>query len=315
MLVFVVECLLSLGVGVAPRAQIVQERFVLLLAREVVAAAQQQRLLDRALEAMMTLLAIAVLVTRVGVDRLRLDSVVCHQRLIAARELVRPRSLHRQTHAIRAMSRRHSAQRPHRVLEPVAETRETLREAKRRVLPVRVRQHEVIEHMVKGQTVDGHAQIVHDGEVRGAQPAGRMHLREENFLRRSARGLPFLDAPLQRPQLTVGETARMPPLQFLEERLGLPARAGHQQFFDFGPHVDERIRPRPIRPRRRLGRPLQWQPVRMPILACRLAIHARLRRRQLQRRSSSQPGPENPNLVIRDYHRATPSRRRERATA
>lgn len=244
MLRFVSVCLLSFGV--AAFADFAQECFVSFLAREVRTAAQQQRLLHRPLETMMALLTVAVLVARVGVDRLGFDLVVRHQRLIAAREEMRPRSLNRQRHAIGAMPLGHAAQRPHRILKTTAQALETLREAHRHVLPVRVRQHEVIDQVRERLAADGYAQIGHVREVRGAQLTGRVFLREEDFLGRTARRLPLFDAPLQRPQLAIGELAGMTPLQFLEERLGLPARAGFEQFFDFVPHDCKRIGPRPI---------------------------------------------------------------------
>lgn len=307
MLRFVVEGLLSFGV--AALAHVTQKRLVRFLAWEVATATQQQRLLHRTLEAMMALLAVAVLVAGVGVDRLRFDLVVRHQRLIAAREEMRPRSLNRQTHPITAMPLGHAAQCPHRVLKTTAQALETFREADRHMLPVRMRQHEVIDQMLKAHAADGHAQIVHVRKVGGAELTRRMLLREEDFLRRTARRQPVLDAALQRPQLAVGERARMAPLQFLEERLGFPTRARFEQFFDFGPDRGERIGPCPIRSRRRLGRAPRRQHVRMPVLPPRLAIHACLRRRKCQRRLLAEPLPQHAHLSIRD-HRATPSRRR-----
>jgi hypothetical protein len=207
---FVMEHLLLLRIAVI--AHLTQEHRVGFLAREVVAATQEQRLLDRTLEAMMTLLAIAVLVSRVRIDRLRLHSVVRHQRLIAAREELRPRSLYRQRHAIAAMLGRHAAQRPHRVLEPGTEALETLRETERHVLPIRVRQHKVVDQMREGLAVDRHAQLAHVREVGGAQPARQVLLREVDLLVRTARGLPVFDPPLQRTQLTVVELTGMTPL-------------------------------------------------------------------------------------------------------
>ena len=239
----------------------------------------------------MALLAIAVLVTRMHIDRLRLDLVVRRQRLIAARELLRPRSLYRQRHAIGAMFLGDAAQCPQRVLEARAETLETLGEAERHVLPVRMRQHEVVDHMRERPAVDGHTQRGHVREVGGAEPARPMLLREEDFLGGPARGQPVFDAPLQRAQLAVGELTGVPPLQFLEERLGFPTRARFEQFFDFAPHVGERIGPRPIRSRRCIRRPLRRQHVGVPILACGLAIHARLHRRETQRRLLAEPLP------------------------
>jgi hypothetical protein len=243
-----------LSFGVTPFAHLTQKYFVRCLAREIGTATQQQCLLDRTLEAMMALLAIAVLVAGVDIDRLRLDLVVRHQRLITTREEPRPRSLNRQTHAITAMAFRHTAQCPHCVLKAFGKALETLRKANRHVLPVRVRQHEVIDHVPERLAVDGHAQVVHEREVRGAELARRMHLGEEDFLGRSTCRLPFFDASLQRPQLAVGKSAGMTALQLLKERLGFPARTGFEQFLDFRPDVRERIGPRPIRSRRCFGR-------------------------------------------------------------
>ena len=204
---------------------------------------------------------------------------------------------------------RHTAERPHRVLKPGTETLEALRKTERHVLPVRMRQHEVVDQMRERLAVDRHAQLAHVREVRGAQPARQVLLREVDLLVRPARGLPVLDPPLQRPQLPIVELTGMTPLQLLEERPGFPAICRFEQFFHFTPHLDERIGTRPIRTWQRLRRPPRRQHVRMPILPCRLAIHARLRRRKRQRRLLAQPLPQHPYLSIRN-HRDTPSGRR-----
>jgi hypothetical protein len=301
---FVVECLLS--VDVAARAHFTHKHLVRFPAREVATAAQQQRLLHGTLEAMMALLAVAILVAGVGVDRLRFDLVVRHQRLIATREKVRPRSLNRQRHAIGAMLPGHATQGPHRILEPFRKALETLGETDRHVLPVRVRQHEVIDQVRERRPRDRHSQIVHVREVRGAELAGRVLLRKEDFLGWSARGLPRFDAALQRPQLAVVELAGMPALQFLEEGFGFPAGAGFEQLFDFVPDGGKRIGPRAIRSRRRRGGALRRQSIGMAILACRLAIHARFHRRKVQRRLLAEPLAQLAYLFIGD-HRAPPS--------
>jgi hypothetical protein len=134
MLAFVHEWL---GPRLVPlRAHFLQECHVSFWTVKVMAAAQQQRLLHRLLEAMVALFGVAVLVTLAGVDRLRLHAVVPHQCLVAAGELRTAGILHRQAHAVAAMHRRHAAQRPDRVLEAGAEALEAFREAKRDVLPV-----------------------------------------------------------------------------------------------------------------------------------------------------------------------------------
>jgi hypothetical protein len=202
------------------------------------------------------LLRVAVFVSLTRIDRLRPHVVVRHHRLISAREEQRPRSLNRQTHAIAAMFGRHSAQLPHRILEAIAKAFETFRKTDRHVLPIRVRQHEVIDHVLERLAVNRHAQIGHTREVRGAEPARYMVLREEDFLVRAVLGQPLLHAPLQGAQLPVGETPRIAALQFLEERLGFPAWLSLEKRLDLAPNIGERVFTSPPGPRGRLLRRL-----------------------------------------------------------
>lgn len=194
---------------VPPFAYFVQERHVRFLARKIVAATQEQGLLHRSLEAVMALLGVAILVTLAGIDRLRLDAVVVHQRSITRGELLGTRGLHRQRHAVAAMHVRQAAQRPDRVLEARAEALKTLREAERDVLPVRVRQHEVVDQVRERLAFDGHAEFRHVREVGRPEPARRMILGEEHLLVGTMRCAPLLDVTLQGSQLSVGEATRM----------------------------------------------------------------------------------------------------------
>ena len=144
-----------------------QELPILLAAAEIPTAAQFQFLVQRLLEAPMTLLAIAVLVSAGGIGRLGGQTVVAHQGPIAGRELFEIAVLvHRESHAVGAMPFRHGAEFPERALQTFAQTRETLREADCHVLPVRTRQHEVIKQMRKWLARDRHAERVHVSEVR-----------------------------------------------------------------------------------------------------------------------------------------------------
>jgi hypothetical protein len=280
-----------LSFGVAAFTHFPQEGPIGFPIGKIPAAAQQQRLFHRSFEAMMALFGVAVLVTLARIDRLGSNSVVRHHRFIAAREKLGPRGLHRQTHAIAAMVGRHAAQGPHRVLEPFAKTLETLRKTKGHVFPVRVRQHEVVHQVRERFAVDRRAQIGHVREVRGAQLARHMLLREEHLLVRPARGPPVFDPPLECPQLPRGKSPRITALQFFEERLGFPARALFEQGFDFAPHALERIGTRAPNSIGRLLGQLRRQRAARAILPCCLAIHACLRRRQRQRRLLAKPGP------------------------
>jgi hypothetical protein len=78
-------------------------------------------------------------------------------------------------------------------------------------------------------------------EVRGTQPAGLVDLGEEDLLGRPGLGPPPPDMPLQGPQLAISEAARVAPLEFLEDGLGLQARVNLQQGTDLGPDRREGI--------------------------------------------------------------------------
>lgn len=238
-------------------ADLLEERGVRFLAGKIMATAQEQGLLDRLLEAMVALLGVAVLVTLASVDRLRLHAVVRHQCLVTACELLGAGILHRQAHAVGAMLHRYTAQGPHRVLEAGAETLEALGEAERDVLPVRVRQDEVVDQVGERLALDGHAQLRHVREVRGAEPARRMLLGEEHLLGRPVCCPPLLNAALQGPELSVGEAAGMPTLHLLEQGLGFPAGCLFEQLDDFGPNIGERIFARSPVARRCFGPPLR----------------------------------------------------------
>jgi hypothetical protein len=235
---------------------LLQKCRVRFLAGEIVAAAQQQGLLHRPLEAMVALLGVAVLVPLAGIDRLRLHLVMSHQGGVAAGELLGAGGLHGQAHAVAAMHFRHTAQGPDRVLEAGAEALEALRETERDVLPVRVRQHKVVDQVRERLPLDRHAQLGHVREVGRAEPARRMVLGEEHLLVRSMSRPPLLDPALQGAELSVREAARVSALQLLEEGLGLPAGRLFEQLDDLAPHIRERVFARSPISWRRVGPPL-----------------------------------------------------------
>lgn len=284
-------------------AHLMQECRVRFRAGKIVAAAQQQGLLHRPLEPVVALLGVAVLVTLAGVDRLWLHLVVGHQRGIAARELLGAGGLHGQAHAVAPVVGGHAAQGPDRVLEAGAETLEALGETNGDVLPVRVRQHEVVDQVREWLALDGHAQLGHVREVGRPEPARRVVLGEEHLLVGTMRRPPLLDPALQGAELAVREPARVPPPQLLEQGFGLPPGRLFEQFDDLTPHVSERVGARPPVTGRRVGPPLRRQLIGVPVLARRLAIHAGLRRRQRQRRLLAEPTPQRADLGIRDHHR------------
>jgi hypothetical protein len=208
--------------GVPPRAHLAQKCLVCRAAREVAAAAQQERLLDRLLEVPMRRLAVAVLVRTASVGPRPLQAVVFQQRRVPRVKLPPVRQVvHRRAQPIGAMPQGDAGKFPQRVLQAVAQRLQTLRETDRRRFPVRVGQHRVVHQVIERLSGDRHAQFVHVREVRRQQFARPMDLAEKHFLRRPRCRPPGFHPPLQRPQLTVGKPPRVLPLQPLEQRLGL----------------------------------------------------------------------------------------------
>ena len=82
-------------------------------------------------------------------------------------------------------------------------------------------QHEVINQVVEGLAEDGDTELDHAREVALGEPARLVSQREEHLPGWPFEGPPLFDPPLQAGELDVGETAREPPLQIAEQRLGL----------------------------------------------------------------------------------------------
>jgi hypothetical protein len=267
-------------VGVELPEQLPQERLVRRSAGEVPAATQQQRLLQRPLELAMTLLDVTVLVGTTRLDRLPLQAIVPQQSLVTVGERGPPGPWrHGGRQPIGAVQPRHSPQFPQGILQPVAEALVALGEADRPRLPVRVRQHEVVDQVIERRTLDRHVQVGAVGKIAGRQPAGVMHLGEEHLLGRPLHGPPLLDVPLQGAQLSIGEAARETPLQVGEQRFGLQTGVEGQLVSELGPDVGERVGP---------GTPvaihafdLTGQLTQAAVLACRLGVDAGFGGRQL----------------------------------
>jgi hypothetical protein len=288
-------------IGIELLQKLPQKFLVLLAARKVAAATQHQRLIDCFLETPMPLFHIAVLIAMPRLDLLARHLVVIHQPLVTLRELLLVRSIvYRQAHPIGAMPLGRRTQLPQRVLQTFAQALEALREADRRRLPVRVGQHEVIDQVIETQPLDRHLQLVHRGEVRGAQPARLVHLREEHLLRRPGLRAPALDVPLQRPQLAVSETARITPLQLGKNRLGLQARVAIEQCANLVPDRLERIGPRC--PSVRLG-DFAGQLAQIAVLACRLLIHVGEPRRPSDRAVVQEKPEQILDLLVGDHRK------------
>jgi hypothetical protein len=290
--------------GVALAEQLPQEEPVGIAAGEVPTAPQQQGLLQGPLELVVTLLTVAVLMGLAGVDRLPLQPVMRQQRLVAPLEHLRvgPR-LHRRRQPVGTVDLGHATQFPQGVLQALAEALQALRKTDGPRLPIRVGEHEVIEQVREGVARQGDPQLGAVGEIAGRQPAGVMHLGEEDLLGRPPLGPPPLDPPLQGPQLAVAEAARVLAPQGLKERLGFQARVEGQLPLDPGPDPVEGVLARPPGV---LHAYLARQPSQPPVLACGLLIQAGLRRRPAFGQLAAIQAEQAADLLVGDPHPEPP---------
>jgi hypothetical protein len=283
-----------------------QEAGVVVPVGKIPTAAEHQGLVQRFLETSVPLLDVAVLVRLARLNLLRDQPIMIHQAVVTPRELLAVRQvIHRCAQPIGTVPPRHAAQLPQRVLQPLAETGKTLREADRRRLPVGVGQDEVVDHVVEQLALDRHTQVAHAREIRGRQPARFVDLAEEDFLVRSRAGTPTTNMPLQRPQLVVGEAPLVPALHFLEEGFGLQAGLLAQQGLDFGPDLRKRVGSG--HPSMRRGQ-LAREPASLHIFAGCLLVHVRPQRAAAQGKAGGLEAEHHADLLVRD-HRKPPCRK------
>src|SRR5271170_25045 len=120
-------------------------------------------------------------------------------------------------------------------------------------------------------------------EVAGAEPARVMDLSEKDLLGRPFESTPFPAASLQRPQLTVRESAREASLQVGEKRLGIQGGMELELRLELRPDLSKGIGA--CQPISVHDFDLAGQLAESAILASRLGIHADLDRSQLLRGS------------------------------
>lgn len=296
--------LLGTAVGVELSEQVPEVVLVRLAAGEVATGAEHQLLVERPLEAVVALFDVPVLVAVPGLDRLPFEAVVLQQRLVPLGELRTRRARRdRGREPVRAVNERHAAEFRQRVLQPVGQRLERLGEAHRAGLPVRVRQHEVVDQVLERLAVDGHPQVGQVREVGRAQPTGRVDLGEEHFLRGPVGGPPGLDPPLERAELSVGEPPGVLPLELPEEGQRFQPRVEGQSLDDTGPDVLERVRVSAPGVRHPY---LAGEPAEPAVLACGLGIHPGPEGRDRGGRALRVEAPQSENLLVGGEH-AEPS--------
>jgi len=162
------------------------------------------------------------------------------------------------------------------ILQARGERLEGFRMTEVNVLPVRVGEDGMEQHVIKGLATQGDHQCIHDNEVERHHVAGVVDLRKLDILLHTVFQLPVLNAPLERPPNRVSDVGRLLRyvvllLEPIKNRIGLQLRIVLETRFDFTPIIRERIVPRPIPTLWTFG--LAWQPIGITILAHRLLTH------------------------------------------
>jgi hypothetical protein len=288
-----------LSVGIAPAHELLEEDLVFAPAGEIAAPPQHQGLGDGLLEAVMTLLDVAILVGLPRPDRLTFEAVMRQQSLVSPGEQLRVGvAVDRRGQAIGAVPPGDSSQFPQGVLQALAEALEALGEADGAGLPVGVGEHEVIDQMVERLAEDGDAEFGHAREVTLGEPTGLVSLCEEHLLGRPFEGAPPLDPPLQATELDVGKASREAALQVVEKGLGLEPRVEPELLQQFGPDVLERVLPGPPGMR---DSSLTGERVGVAVLASRLLVDFGPIRGLGDRGFGLEQLPQPPKLTIGDH--------------
>ena len=132
-----------------------QEGGVVVSRSKVTAAAQHQALPNRPMEAMVALLDVAIFVRAARVGFASLETIVVQQTTVAARKVLgMVELLHGRREAVGLMRHRYPTQLPQCILQTGGQRLEALGETDPCRLPVGVGQHEVIDHVLEGLTLD-----------------------------------------------------------------------------------------------------------------------------------------------------------------
>ena len=147
--------------AIAPRFvanfhHVLEELTVLLAAGELPTTTQEQRLIDGGFEVAVRRLGIAIFVGLSGIDPLAGQTVVRQQIAVAGLELPRRRVVvHRGGEAVAAMPSRHATEFVQGGLQAIGEGLERFGQTDAHGLPVRVGEHEMVDHVVKRLASDG----------------------------------------------------------------------------------------------------------------------------------------------------------------
>ena len=182
-----------------------------------------------------------------GVVARRSHTVVLAQGLVALGQLLLlGQVVERRRQAVGAVLLRHAAGHPQRILQPRGQRLKALAaEHHAHMAPAAVGQGELVQPVRECQPAQAHIKLVGHGEVRQAQPAGRMLLGKVNLLLGAVLSPPLANPALQRAQHRVSELLRISALQLFEQRHRHQRgrRFEHRHYLRV-PHFGQRISPR-----------------------------------------------------------------------
>jgi hypothetical protein len=190
---------------------------------ELAATSYAQCLIKRLFEAEVGLLHIAILMGDARIIPGRLHAVVPHEGLVTLGEgflLIAGQMANCCAQMVGAMLGRNASQLPERLFDAFCQCLKGFAEAHTYRFHIGVRQHEMIQQMGKGLSVDRHLQIAHVGEIRLGTFCGNMHLLKDDFPLR-----PLLCAPLGNVALEGAHLRRAIPTWMSLAQLGKERRS------------------------------------------------------------------------------------------
>jgi hypothetical protein len=223
-------------------------------ALEVAAPAQQQRLVQARLDVGVAALDRAVLVRQAPVVARRDHAVVAAERGVAAGDVlgrVRAEVAEGGREAVGAVLDGRAAEGGQGGLQARRQRGEALAaEDHLGALEAREGEREVIEKMVERRAADADAEVAGVGEVRQAEAAWRMGLREHHLPLGAVHRAPVAHAPLQGAADPLAIGAGEGAVEFMQHRHRLEARRALQQGDDEAlPDKHQRVLPRAPVPR------------------------------------------------------------------
>ena len=289
---------------------IVHERLPSITAVEVTGAADEERLIERALQHAVGGLHVPVLLLRADLGRAGLHPKVAHDRQVVLVERTRADlvnaslavgdPMRRGRGVVGLVPLRCASELKESALHAMPYRRDRLGQADARPSPIGVRQHEDAQHVHEHLPDDRHRELRRPREVGLRGLTRPVQLREHHVLVGSTLSPPGFHTTLERPQLPALVAPRILLREHVEQGLRLQRWRLDEHHLQLRPVRHERVLARP--PCARLHQ-LRRQLAAFRVLARGLPIHTGAHRREAHTSVLRHLFHQLPHLRVRRFHR------------